>query len=135
MVLQTLIDNLSDTTENLVSTLQDQGYDWEDMMSFIEDKGQENFVNYYENYVTLVVQHSYDAVEAFIEEFGIDCLSGFEDSYYGEYTDEEQFAEEFFYNLNYNIPDFVIVDWEKTWEQNLSDDFAFSGGYIFCKNF
>jgi hypothetical protein len=37
--------------------------------------------------------------------------------------------------MGYTIPDFVVVDWEATWEQNLQYDYAFNNGFVFIKNY
>jgi transcription elongation factor Elf1 len=75
-----------------------------------------------------------DAVRAFIEYFGEDCISDISDSYQGEMSGAE-FAEQLVtdcYSLD--IPSFVSIDWEDTWD-NLRHDYAEQDGFIFCTNF
>ena len=75
-----------------------------------------------------------DGVRAFIEYFGEDCISDISDSYQGEMSGAE-FAEQLVsdcYSLD--IPSFVSVDWEDTWD-NLRHDYIEQDGYIFCVNF
>lgn len=138
MALQSTIDNLSDSASNLISVLQEDNHDLDDMLNFIEQYCQEDFVAHYEEYVRLgsiAEEYSYTAVDAFIDEFGIDALDGFEDSYQGEYESGADFAEQMCDDMGYKVPDFVVVDWENTWESNLSYDYAFNDGFIFNKNF
>lgn len=135
MTTQTLIDNLSDSAANLISVLVEDNYDVDDMLNFIEQYCQEDFVAHYEDYVRLGEDYSYNAVEAFIDEFGIDALDGFEDSYQGEYESGSHFAEQMCDDMGYKVPDFVVVDWDNTWETNLSYDYAFNDGFVFNKNF
>jgi len=135
MVLQSTIDNLSDTAASHISVLSEDNYCVEDMYNFIEEYCQEDFVAHYEDYVRLGEEYNYSAVDAFIEVFGIDSLDGFSDSYRGSYESEEQFAEQYCEDLGYSIPDFIVVDWKNTWESNLCYDYAFNEGYIFNKNF
>lgn len=90
---------------------------------------------YQEDYDRLVDIYSQDAVDAFIELYGEDCLDSFEDAYQGEYDSEADFAEQFTTDVYGDIPAYVVVDWEATWNSNLSYDFDFEGGFIFNRNF
>ena len=75
-----------------------------------------------------------DGIRAFIEYFGEDCIADISDSYQGEMSGAE-FAEQLVsdcYSLD--IPSFVSVDWEDTWD-NLRHDYIEQDGYIFCTNF
>ena len=101
------------------------------MIEFIVNHGESDFCKHYENYVDLGENHSYTAVDAFIESFGIDCLDDFEEAYYGEYDTPADFAEDYMNSMGYEIPDFVVVDWNGTWEQNLRHDFIYENGYVF----
>ena len=125
--------NVQQKIDNLIA----ENYALDDMYEFISEHGNDNFVEYYEEYCENGENYSYDAVDAFVEEFGIECIPHFTDSYYGEYDSEEDFAEQFVtdvYNFNTeNTP--VIVDWQQTWECNLRYDFAFNSGYVFNKNY
>ena len=75
-----------------------------------------------------------DAIKAFIELYGEEELQHFDESYQGEMSGAE-FAEQITtdcYALD--IPAFVCVDWNATWEQ-LSYDYDEQDGYIFSRNF
>ena len=75
-----------------------------------------------------------DAIKAFIELYGEEELQHFDESYQGEMSGAE-FAEQLTtdcYALD--IPAFVCVDWNATWEQ-LSYDYDEQDGYIFSRNF
>lgn len=135
MNTQETIDNLNDSASVLISTLAEDNYAVDDMLNFIDEHGQEDFVAHYEDYVKLGEDHSYTAVDAFIEEFGIDALDGFEDSYQGEYESEIQFVEQLLDEMGYDIPSWVVLDLHNTWVSNLSYDYAFNDKFIFNKNF
>ena len=135
MNTQETIDNLNDSASVLISTLAEDNYAVDDMLNFIDEHGQEDFVAHYEDYVKLGEEHSYNAVDAFIEEFGIDALDGFEDSYQGEYESEIQFVEQLLDEMGYDIPSWVVLDLHNTWVSNLSYDYAFNDKFIFNKNF
>ena len=40
-----------------------------------------------------------------------------------------------YYNNIGDIPAFLVVDWEATWDQSLSYDFDFVDGYVFSSSF
>ncbi len=74
-----------------------------------------------------------DAIEAFIELYGEEELGNFEDAYQGEMTGAE-FAEQLVTDCYcMDIPSFVCVDWEATWQQ-LEYDYDEQDGHIFSRN-
>ena len=82
----------------------------------------------------LLETYSSEAVSAFIELFGEECLEDFEESYQGEMSGAE-FAEQFTTDCYcLDIPSFVCVDWSATWDE-LSSDYYEQDGYIFCRHF
>lgn len=77
-----------------------------------------------------------DAVDAFCEIWGEDDLEGFEEAYCGRYDSGADYAEELVsdcYGLPRDLPSFVAIDWEATWE-NLSYDYYEQDGFIFNAN-
>lgn len=125
----------STETVDKIQELLDENYCLEDIVEFIDQNTEEDFRDYYENYVSAGEDNGYEAVDAFIEEFGLDCVSSFEDSYQGRYDSESQFAEQFCDDMGYVIPDFVEVDWQATFDRQLCYDYSFVDGYVFNKNF
>jgi len=126
-----------ENVQQKIDELVEQNYAIDDIVEFINENGNDNFVEYYEEYCENGENYSYDAVDAFVDEFGIECIAHFTDAYYGEYDSEEQFAEQFCtdcYPINLDDTP-IIVDWTKTWECNLRYDFSFNDGYVFHKNF
>ena len=82
----------------------------------------------------LLTEYDAEAIEEFIEYFGEEQLESFDDAYQGEMSGAE-FAEDFVTNCyGLNVPAFVCIDWEETWEQ-LRYDFTELSGHIFCLNF
>ena len=133
----TVVITISDDVQAKLDELVAENYALDDMIEFIQENGEENFLEFYEEYCENGEDYSYDAVDAFVDEFGIECIGHFTDAYYGEYDSEEQFAEAFVsdcYPINLNDTP-IVVDWEKTWECNLRYDFAFNNGYVFHQNF
>ena len=103
-------------------------YDWSynDMVDFIKAHGEDKFREYYEQYETLVSDYGRGLVDEYIEYYFLDAIDHFEDAYSGEYESGAQFAEQMVSDMGYvnnNIPSWVEIDWQATWE-NLSDDYA-----------
>lgn len=77
-----------------------------------------------------------EAVDAFIEVWSVDDLEYFEEAYQGEFRDGAEFAEQLVrdcYGISSDIPSFVEIDWEATWE-NLRYDYCEQDGFIFSVN-
>ena len=103
-------------------------YDWSynDMVDFIKEYGEDQFAEYYEQYETLVSDYGQGLVDEYIEYYFLDAIDHFEDAYQGEYQSGGEFAEQMVSDMGYvnnNIPSWVEIDWQATWE-NLSDDYA-----------
>ncbi len=113
-----------------IDNLLEENYDLQSILEFIDANSEDDFNNYYEDYVEQAENLGYDVVDAFVEEFGLSDVENAENAYVGEYRSEADFAEEFT-SEQYGIPDFVVVDWEATFEQNLRYDFTFVNGYVF----
>jgi len=139
-VAVTPVNFMIELDENVISKineLMEDSFYLEDMLDFINEHGDDNFIQYYDAYVEHGESHSYGAVDAFIEEFGIQEVERFEDAYYGQYDSKEQFAQQYVEDVHgFNYDDTpVIVDWTATWERNLYYDFAFNNGFVFNKNY
>jgi hypothetical protein len=81
-------------------------------------------------------RYSDEAVDAFIEIWSVDDLEYFEEAYQGEFRDGAEFAEQLVndcYGMSRDLPSFVEIDWEATWE-NLRYDYCEEGGFIFSTN-
>lgn len=133
-VIQTSYNKILDLVNN-------EGYPLDDIRDFIEEYGYVAFdEGHYETWAELTDQirgnWSMEAVEAFVEEFGIESIDGFEDSYCGSWGSGAEYARDLVegaWNLD-NIPGFVEIDWEATW-QNLSQDYTEVDGHIFNNHF
>ena len=91
---------------------------------------------YQETYDRLCGNYGQDAVDAFLEIYSDSDLDSFEDAYQGQYESERDFAEQFTTDVyGLDIPSFVIVDWQATWDQGLRYDYEFQDGYVFSSSF
>lgn len=120
----------AETVEKIDELLEDN-YALEDMLKFIDEYNEGDFVAYYEEYVRCGEAIGYEAVDALIGEMG--CMSDVEDCderYMGCYDNEAEFAESFYNDMGTFIPEGIVVDWEATWEQSLRYDYtACNDGY------
>ena len=123
-------------TVSKIEELLEDSYALEDIIEFIDANSEEDFRKFYEEYVVVGEEYSYDAVDAFIEEFGLQSFtqSNFKDSYLGQYDSKADYAEQYTSDVYcVELPSFVEVDWEATFD-NL--DVVFNGnGYVFNTQF
>jgi antirestriction protein len=90
---------------------------------------------YQEQYQKLCDEYGQDAVDAFLEIYIEEDLDNFEDAYQGRYEDEADFAEQYTNDVyGLDIPSFVIVDWQATWDEGLRDSYEFQDGFVFSNN-
>ena len=117
-------------------------YNWEynDMCDFIENYGETEFQTYYETYNRLVDDYGQNLVDEFAQEFDVDSVEHFEEMYQGQLSGAE-FAEQLCIDCGYiksyqgDLPSWIEIDWEKTWD-NLSYDYIEIGnGHIFNANY
>jgi len=130
---ETVIPNVKESTVEFIKELVEDNYFDEDIYEFISEYGEDNLVKHYVDYVQFGEEYSYDAVDAFIEYFGFDQLSSFQDSYRGAYESKGHFAEDFVNDCYaVNIPGFLEIDWEASFD-NL--DFVYQDGFVFDTSF
>ena len=118
-------------------------YCWEykDMCDFIENHSEEEFVDHYETYNRLCEDFGQNLVDEFIEDFDVSTIENFEDMYQGQYDSGADFAKQIATDCGYiksyqgDLPSWIEIDWEKTWD-NLSYDYTeLIGGHIFNNNY
>ena len=122
------------TVEKIDELLEDN-YALDDMLEFIDNHNENDFVTFYEEYVTQGEDIGYDVVDAFIEYHGVAYVEHVRDAYRGTYDSGADFAEEYYNDVYGDVPSFLVVDWEATWEQSMRYDFDFVDGYVFDSSF
>ena len=116
---------LNTQTVEKIEELLEENYDLSAMLEFIDERNETNFVKFYEEYVRVGEIIGYEAVDALIDEMGcVDDIEDCEERYQGFYDDEAEFAEQFTTEIYGEVPSYVVVDWEATWEQNLRYDYT-----------
>ena len=111
------------------------------MCDFIENHSEEEFVDHYETYNRLCEDFGQNLVDEFIEDFDVSTIENFEDMYQGQYNSGADFAKQIATDCGYiksyqgDLPSWIEIDWEKTWD-NLSYDYTeLIGGHIFNNNY
>ena len=129
-------------TQELLDEYNEE-YCWEynDMVDFIKEYGEKDFREYYETYNRLVDDYGQNLVDEFIEDFDVSTIENFEDMYQGQYDSGADFAKQIATDCGYiksyqgDLPSWIEIDWEKTWD-NLSYDYTeLIGGHIFNNNY
>ena len=130
----------SQETVDKIEELIADSYALEDIVDFIDKYSEAEFRNHYQTYVENGEEYSYEAVDAFIEEFGLHSLTGnnFQDSYRGQYISKADYVGDYVndccaVDLLYNPPSFLEIDWEASFN-NLDVVFS-SNGYVFDNQF
>ena len=124
---------LKTETQDFIAELVENNYFDEDIYDFIKEQGEDNLLNYYEEYCELGEEYSYDAVDAFVAEFGIHSIAGFEDAYRGEYASKADYAEQYVTDCyTTDLPGFVEVDWEASFDNM---DCVYVDGFVFDTQF
>ena len=112
-------------TVEKIDELLEENYSLDDMLVFVDEYNEEDFVTYYEEYVRCGEIIGYEAVDALISELGdVSYIENCDKRYQGCYNDEAEFAEYYHNEMGNYIPDGIVVDWEATWETNLRYDFT-----------
>jgi len=113
-----------------------EDYPLDDIREFIESYGYKPFLSgYYETWAELSEDYDNEAIEAFIEDNGIECIESFEDAYCGQYGDIVEVVEMLLEIYDVDVPNFVCIDYQGTWDRNLRHDYTFEGGFLFSRNF
>lgn len=122
-------------TVEKIEELLEENFHLDDMIQFVDEHSESDFVLYYEDYVSQGENLGYDVVDAFVGYHGISCVEYAQEAYRGQYDSEADFAEEFTNEIYGEVPSYVVVDWDATWECNLRHDFDFVDGFVFDRNF
>lgn len=114
------IDYSIETQEKFNELLKNSYHD-EDMHVFINEHGEENFIRYYKDYVSFGESYTYQVIDEFIYEFGLENIRSFNDAYMGQWDSFRHFVENIFLEIN-NVPEDVAMylDWNK-----IEDDYAY----------
>ncbi len=114
---------MTEETKELLENVVD-----EDLASeFLKEYDEDQFVEYYEQYETLVSDYGQGLVDEYIEYYFLDAIDHFEDAYQGEYESGADFAEQIASDCGYisrDFPSWIEIDWQATWDNSLSWDYT-----------
>ena len=123
-------------TQELIDELVDDGNEIEVLEDFIKEHGETYFLTYIEDYLQAIDEYDEDVVTAFLDIFDIESIGSLSDAYQGRYKDGAEFAESLVSDCyTMDMPSWVEVDWQATWDNALSYDYSESDGHIFNNNF
>ena len=131
---------MQEETKELLDEYNEE-YCWEynDMVDFIKEHSEEEFVHHYETYNRLCEDYGQNLVDEFIENYDTDAIEHFEEMYQGQYDSGAEFAEMIASDCGYvsrDMPSWIEIDWQKTWDNALSYDYTeLIGGHIFNNNY
>ena len=134
-----LYTSYSEETQTAIEEFLENSFGWEeeDLVDFVERFGETYFLTYFEEYADMVDDMGNDVVEAFLENFDIDCVSSCRDAYMGRYESGAEFAQSIAEDCGEigSNSSWIEIDWDKSWD-NLSYDYVeCSNGHIFSQNF
>ena len=123
----------ADTIEK-IDELLEENHDLQCMLTFIDEHNEEIFVHNYEEYVRMGEEIGYEAIDAYVADYGFNHdFDTLDVRYQGHYQSEADFAEEYINMVHRDVSDYVVVDWEATWERNFRYDFtAVNDGSTYC---
>jgi antirestriction protein len=122
-------------TVEFIDGLLEDNYALDDILEFVDQYSEHDLVSYYVEYVEQGENLGYDVVDAFVGYHDISYVEYSAEAYRGTYDSEADFAEEFTNEIYGDVPSYVVVDWQATWDQNLRHDFDFVDGFVFHSNF
>jgi hypothetical protein len=129
----------ADLQGDITEMVNEGGYPLDDIQDFVETYGAAAYADgHYVTWCQLEQEIGVDteAIEAFVEEFGIWEIERFEDAYHGEYGSESEFAEQYTTDCYpMDMPEWVVIDWQATWDTELSDAFTYNNGYVFWSTY
>ena len=100
------------------------------LYEFLQEYGNTS-LEYYEKFVGLYVLYDEGAVKAYIKCVGIDYLDDFQDAYYEYFSTVREFVEDYLESHEVEIPSWVVLDYEATWNSSLRHDYLEENGYYF----
>lgn len=92
-------------------------------LEFVDEEHQEQFMELCANYPQ-------EALEIYYRDF--ENFNDFEEAYVGEYNSEAHFTEELISEFgDYQIPSWIAIDYQATWDTALRYDYWEEDGYFF----
>ena len=130
-------DEYESEIEEVVEMLIDGDTIRDDIESFVDDTrfGVEELVNF-KAYTEACEEWTLHVVDAFIEIWDISDVEHIGDAFYGHFDSVEEFVDDYLDQIGNELPSWVCVDYERTWDSALRFDFDFdeTNGIMWCAN-
>ena len=131
-----LYTSYSEETQTAIEEFLENSFGWEeeDLVDFVERFGETYFLTYFEEYADMVDDMGNAVVEAFLENFDIDCVSNCRDAYQGKYENGADFAQQLAEDCGdvpRDMPSWIEIDWKASWDNLSFDYFESEDGHIF----
>ena len=130
-------DQYEDEIFEVVEMLLDGETIKDDVEAFVDDTrfGVEELCNF-KIYTEMCEEWTLCVVDAFIEIWDISDVEHIGDAFYGHFDSVEDFVEDYLEQVGNELPTWVCVDYERTWDSALRFDFDFDedNGIMWCAN-
>jgi hypothetical protein len=124
-------EEYQENLEEIVRALDETGAKKSELQEFIDAFSIDD-LEHFEQYNALAADFPTEAIEAFCYIWGLCDLQHFEDSYQGAWDDEAEFAEHICEDLlDHNVPSWIVIDWQATWDSSLRYDYSERDGFYF----
>ena len=111
-----------DTVLKLKSLTEEDSFDLNSALEFIDEHGEKDFNRYYEEYVELGEQYGYEAVDAYLTLYDVSDLEDFSGRYIGEYYSAARMAQDYFEDETDRLDYRISIDWDETGNYLLNHD-------------
>ena len=134
-----LYTSYSEETQTQIEEFLENTWNWDEdqLVDFVERFGEDKFKTDFEEYADMVDDIGIDIVEAYLENFDIADVSSCRDAYQGQYESGAEFAQQMAEDCGdvpRNMPRWIEVDWEASWD-NLTVDYVECGDGYFFSNY
>ena len=95
-----------------------------DVRVFVEDFGADS-LDYLESYMLACEEFSMHVIQAFLEIWSVQDIDHIEDAFDGHYDSKEDFINNYYECCESNMPHWLVVDYDQTWEYSFRYDYDF----------
>ena len=120
-----------DTVTKIKQLIEEDCFDLEAALEFVDEHGESDFVRFYEEYVDLGENYSYEAVDAYLTIYDVSDLEDFSGRYIGEYCSAARMAQDYFEDETDRLDYRISVDWDETGNYLLNHDVDNVGEHYF----
>jgi len=120
-----------DTVAKIKQLTEEDCFDLQAALEFIDEHSEEDFNRYYEEYVELGEEYGYEAVDAYLTIYDLDDLEEFGGRYIGEYCSAARMAQDYFEYEVDSLDHRISIDWDETGDYLLNHDVDNAGEHYF----